>query len=155
MYKQYFTSPIGNIQITANDQYVTSVLFTSSKEEELPNAVTKKATKQLGEYFESNRKSFDLPFQLASSSFSSLVLDEVSKIEFGKTATYASIASALGNKNKVRAVGNANAKNNLLVVIPCYRIIGSNGSLTGYAGGLKRKQWLLEHEGALAQKSLF
>ena len=154
-YTQYYNSPIGKIKIIANDNYVESVVFEYPSEQNNPNDITNLVSKQLHEYFKLKRKSFTIPFELLGSSFSNSVLQEVSKIKFGETASYSAIANVLGNKNKVRAVGNANSKNQLLLIIPCHRIIGSGGNLIGYAGGLERKQWLLELEGAITQQRLF
>lgn len=154
-YKQYYNSPIGYIEILANSTCVECISFTASCEQNCSNEITRLAVNQLHEYFERKRKSFSIPYQINGSAFSKSVLTQVATIKFGQTASYTTIAAALGNKSKVRAVGNVNSKNKLLLIIPCHRIIASNGNLTGYAGGLERKRWLLEHEGAIAQQSLF
>lgn len=154
-YKQYYNSPIGYVEIIANNTFVECISFTPSREQNCSNEITRLAVDQLHEYFENRRKSFSIPYQINGSAFSKSVLTQVAKIEFGHTTSYTTIAAALGSKSKVRAVGNVNSKNKLLLIIPCHRIIASNGNLTGYAGGLERKRWLLEHEGAIAQQSLF
>lgn len=155
IFQQYFQSPIGTIEITANNTMVESVLFVNEISEDRPNTITELTVIQLSEYFNNQRTAFTVPFNIVGSTFAKSVLHQVSEIGFGSTATYQHIASVLGNKNKVRAVGNINAKNQLLLIIPCHRVIGTNGKLIGYAGGLERKRWLLQHEGAIAQQSLF
>ncbi|WP_115460835.1 methylated-DNA--[protein]-cysteine S-methyltransferase [Winogradskyella aurantiaca] len=110
---------------------------------------------QLKDYFNNNRTSFDLSINPDGTSFEKRVWQELSKIPFGKTLSYLELSKKLGNSKAIRAVARANGKNPLWVVIPCHRVIGSDGSLTGYAGGLHRKEWLLRHEGAIKQQSLF
>ncbi|MBT8326323.1 MAG: methylated-DNA--[protein]-cysteine S-methyltransferase [Bacteroidia bacterium] len=154
-YIQHYNSPIGNIKIQANDDYLESVSFVNLTEQNNPNEITNLASNQLHEYFMLKRKLFTIPFRFQGTSFSNSVLQEVVKIKYGRTASYKTIANVLGNENKVRAVGNVNSRNQLLIVIPCHRIIGSKGQLIGYAGGLNRKQWLLEHEGSITQQRLF
>ncbi|MBN1332792.1 MAG: methylated-DNA--[protein]-cysteine S-methyltransferase [Synergistales bacterium] len=101
---------------------------------------------QLDEYFAGARKSFDLPLLLQGTPFQKSVWEELAKIPYGKTLPYSEIADLIGKPKAVRAVGGANHSNPVSIIIPCHRVIGKNGSLTGYGGGLWRKQWLLEHE---------
>ncbi len=108
--------------------------------------ILKKASKQLEEYFTAGRTEFDLPLQLIGTEFQVEVWNEVRRVPFGATRTYGDIAAALGNNDAVRAVGAAQAANPLPIVVPCHRIVGAGGKLTGYAGGLATKKWLLEHE---------
>jgi len=110
---------------------------------------------QLKDYFSNNRTSFDLSINPDGTAFEKRVWDELSKIPYGKTLSYLELSKKLGDPKAIRAVARANGKNPLWIVIPCHRVIGSDGSLTGYAGGLHRKEWLLRHEGAIRQQSLF
>lgn len=114
--------------------------------------------KEMAEYFAGNRKVFDVPLHTPTTPFRQQVWDRLVEVPFGQTASYKEQAEKLGNPKAVRAVASANGHNRVAIVIPCHRIIGSDGSLTGYAGGLDRKQWLLEHEGSYqrsAQLSIF
>lgn len=106
----------------------------------------KEAAKQLQEYFDKQRTSFTLPLAMEGSEFQLKVWNQLLKIPYGKTVTYQDVAKAIGNKNASRAVGMANNKNRIMIVIPCHRVIGSNGSLTGYYGGLAMKRILLDLE---------
>ena len=101
---------------------------------------------QLDEYFKGKRHEFTFPYQLEGTSFQKMVWNALNEIPYSKTWSYKEIALSIGNEKAVRAVGSANGKNKLSIVIPCHRVIGSNGTLTGYAGGLWRKEWLLHHE---------
>jgi len=110
---------------------------------------------QLNEYFEGKRKNFNLKLNPQGTSFQTKVWKQLEQIPFGKTVSYLELSKQLGDVKAIRAVANANGKNPLWIIIPCHRVIGSDGSLTGYAGGLYRKQWLLEHESPYKQQSLF
>ena len=110
---------------------------------------------QLSEYFEGKRTDFTFKMNPKGTDFQKKVCQELLKIPFGKTASYQKITNKLGDPKAIRAVANANGKNPLWIVVPCHRVIGSDGSLTGYAGGLWRKKWLLEHENPIKQQSLF
>jgi AraC family transcriptional regulator, regulatory protein of adaptative response / methylated-DNA-[protein]-cysteine methyltransferase len=116
-------------------------------------------TGELEEYFEGNRKEFTIPLVLAGSEFQKTVWQELINIPYGTTRTYLEQASSLGNPRSIRAVAHANGMNRISIIIPCHRVIGSDGSLTGYGGGLMRKKWLLEHEkrysGQAFDQSLF
>ena len=103
-------------------------------------------SQQLDEYFSGSRKSFDLPLQQSGTSFQQKVWELLLQIPFGKTISYNELSKQYGDLKAIRAVASANGKNNLAIIVPCHRVIGSNQSLTGYAGGLWRKKWLLEHE---------
>lgn len=117
---------------------------------ELEEAVT-----QLNEYFEGGRKNFDFKINPAGTDFQKKVWDALIDIPYGKTMSYHQLAVKLGDVKAIRAVASANGKNPLWIVVPCHRVIGTDGSLTGYAGGLWRKKWLLEHETPSAQRTLF
>jgi len=113
------------------------------------NAVLKQTRQQLDEYFLSKRKEFEIPLLMLGTEFQKNVWEELLKIPYGKTASYLELSKAVGNKKAVRAVANANGANAISIIIPCHRIIGSDGSLTGYAGGLPLKKKLLELENNL------
>ena len=102
---------------------------------------------ELGEYFDGNRKAFDVPLDPQGTEFQQQVWQALLEIPYGQMASYAEVASAINKPKAVRAVGAANGRNPISILVPCHRVIGSNGSLTGYAGGLPRKQWLLQLEG--------
>lgn len=110
---------------------------------------------QLTEYFEGKRTEFDLKLNPQGTDFQKRVWEELQKIPYGKSISYLDLAKRLGDAKSIRAAASANGKNPLWIVVPCHRVIGSDGSLTGYAGGLWRKKWLLEHEGVLRQQELF
>ncbi len=151
----YLKSPIGIIKLTATNDAITSILFVveaSKKEQEKPNEILLKCKQQLHEYFSGKRKIFELPLKLVGTEFQKSVWKALQKIPYGKTASYLDIAKAIGNPKAVRAVGMANNKNKIPIIIPCHRVIGENGKLTGYAGGIWRKEWLLNHEAKYSGK---
>jgi methylated-DNA-[protein]-cysteine S-methyltransferase len=115
----------------------------------------KAAATQIREYFEGNRSVFDLKLNPAGTEFQKKVWDELQHIPYGKTLSYLELSKKLGDPKAIRAVAAANGKNPLWIIIPCHRVIGTDGSLTGYAGGLWRKKWLLEHESPALQQRLF
>ena len=148
----YYKSPIGNLIIMEEENAIIKLCF---KEQEITNIkdiqefetpLLKKAKKQLEEYFEVKRKKFDLALRLNGTSFQNKVWKALLNIPYAKTCSYKDIAKNIGNENASRAVGNANNKNPLPIFIPCHRVIGSNGKLIGYAGGLDIKIKLLELE---------
>lgn len=147
-----FNSPIGLIEIIADEEAIIKLDFIDDESElynielHLQNAMIEKCKKQLNEYFQGKRFDFDLPIELQCTEFQKRVWKEVSKISFGKTKSYLQIAELLGDKKLIRAVGLANGQNPLPIIVPCHRVIGSDGKLVGYAGGLQRKKWLLNHE---------
>ncbi|MFZ8199583.1 methylated-DNA--[protein]-cysteine S-methyltransferase [Alteromonas portus] len=112
------------------------------------NAITDEACRQLSAYFDGKLNEFDLPLSAKGTAFQHSVWDALQQVKYGETASYLDIANAIGNPKAVRAVGMANGRNPIAIVVPCHRIIGSNKTLTGYAGGLPRKQYLLNLEGA-------
>jgi methylated-DNA-[protein]-cysteine S-methyltransferase len=146
-YFGYYHSPIGILEIICSEDAVLSVMFV---DKEMPveenNIVLEKTVSQLDEYFNGMRKEFDLKISLDGTDFQKKVWNELLNIPYGTTLSYKELAIKIGNEKGVRAVGNANGKNMIWIIVPCHRVIGTNGSLTGYAGGLDRKQWLLEHE---------
>jgi methylated-DNA-[protein]-cysteine S-methyltransferase len=148
LFKEYFESPVGWMEVIATDDEIISVLFKGKiKDENIRiNSLTTTCIDVLKAYFKGEQKQFDLPLQIRSTSFQQKVLAAVSAIPYGTTVTYHDIARQLKQPHAVRAVGAANGKNKLLIVIPCHRVIGADGSLVGYAGELWRKKWLLDHE---------
>lgn len=144
-----FETPIGMLRLSGNEEFLMRVEFLDDAPADslLASAVLLLAKKQLYEYFEGQRKTFELPLAPSGTSFQQSIWQQLQQIEFGAKCSYGSIVKALQlPKNSARAVGNANGKNPIAIIIPCHRVIGENGKLTGYAGGLWRKQWLLEHE---------
>lgn len=149
-YCQYLHTALGWLHIQATDQAITAVSFADRYGEERPNELTNGAAGQLKEYFEEKRTVFDLPLQLTGTDFQQMVWLELQRIPYGAIITYQELARRLGDEKCIRAAAHALAVNRFLIVIPCHRVVGSNGQLTGYAGGLWRKQKLLELEGSLA-----
>ena len=146
----YYDSPIGLIQVAGTAQAITSLYFVERRRtEDHPNAVVEAALRQVREYFLGTRRAFDLPMVLHGTDFQRLVWQQLLTIPYGHTVSYQGIANALGKPKAVRAVGAANGQNPIAIVVPCHRVVGSNGKLTGYGGGLWRKEWLLRHEGAM------
>ena len=118
-------------------------------------AALEEAVRQLQEYFEGNRTEFTFKLNPSGTDFQKKVWDALLEIPFGKTISYLDLSKRLGDVKAIRAVASANGKNPLWIVVPCHRVIGTNGDLTGYAGGLHRKKWLLEHESPAKQTALF
>ncbi len=152
----YYQSPLGAIEITASNNGVTSVTFVEniSSRYVKPNSLDV-PLQQLDEYFSGTRKEFSLPLAPEGTSFQKQVWQELQNIPFGEKRSYLDIALKLGDKNLTRAVGAANGKNPIAIIIACHRVIGENGKLTGYAGGLWRKEWLLDFESKKEQGELF
>lgn len=166
MYYTYYKSPFGDIALTANEQGLTTLTFVTSKEvdgkkvegykistipddyQENPEKFTQ-VCQQLTEYFNGERKKFALPLAATGTPFQQKVWHALCSIKQGETKTYSWLAKKIDNEKAVRAVGSANGANPIALIVPCHRVIGSNGKLTGYAGGLALKAKLLMHEGAL------
>jgi methylated-DNA-[protein]-cysteine S-methyltransferase len=142
----YYLSPLGTIEIKANETHLVSVLFVENILKENPNALTALCIQQLDEYFGKTRKKFELPLLQEGTDFQKLVWNSLLKIPHGRTVSYKELAARSGKAANVRAVGAANGQNKLMIVVPCHRVIGSDGKLVGYAGELWRKQWLLDFE---------
>nr|WP_156489057.1 methylated-DNA--[protein]-cysteine S-methyltransferase [Marinomonas gallaica] len=149
MYNQYLQSPCGLIHIQATEEGITSIRFVeaSGAHTSNPSELTIEACRQLDAYFAGQLTVFDLPLAAQGTPFQQSVWQALCAIPFGETRSYKEIANAIDNPKGVRAVGLANGKNPISIVVPCHRVIGSNGKLTGYAGGLERKAVLLELEG--------
>ncbi len=141
-------TPVGYLELTSDAGFLLSVSFVKTMRpvSEFQPDILKKSAKQLIEYFNGFRKEFDLDLKPAGSDFQIKVWEHLKKVPFGKTVTYLDIAILSGSRKNTRAVGLANGKNPIPIIIPCHRVIGTNGKLTGYAGGLERKKWLLQHE---------
>lgn len=146
MYQYSYDTVIGKIYIAEKDNCICNVSFGTLNYKEKETYLIKKTYSQLKEYFAGNRKIFDIPISANGTEFQIKVWKELQKIPYGKIRTYKEIAENIGNKNASRAVGMANNKNPIAIIIPCHRVIGSNGDLTGYAGGIKLKQYLLNLE---------
>lgn len=154
-----FTTPLGPVLATANESGITGIYFVGQRyeiaigrdwREDGADPVLAECERQLGEYFAGRRRDFELPLAPAGSDFQQRVWREIARIPFGATISYAELAQRAGAAGSARAAGAATGRNPLSIVVPCHRVLGSDGSLTGYAGGLERKTRLLEIEGALA-----
>ena len=157
MDQAYIKTPLGITCITGDAIGVTKI---SVLEEDVPPSEIipedlQQAVTQLQEYFGGSRNFFDFKLNPAGTDFQKRVWEALLKIPFGTTTSYQALSIQLGDVKAIRAVASANGKNPLWIVVPCHRVIGSDGSLTGYAGGLWRKKWLLEHECPSIQGSLF
>ncbi|MBE7628797.1 methylated-DNA--[protein]-cysteine S-methyltransferase [Tenacibaculum piscium] len=153
----YYKTPIGTAKIVGNQNGIQSVSVVDEQinsSTEIPICLQNCVT-QLSEYFAGTRTTFDLKLNPQGTDFQQKVWAELLNIPFGKSTTYLQQSKQLGNIKAIRAVASANGKNPISIIIPCHRVIGSDGSLTGYAGGLWRKKWLLEHESDCKQQSLF
>ncbi|MCB0805821.1 MAG: methylated-DNA--[protein]-cysteine S-methyltransferase [Bacteroidales bacterium] len=151
-----YKSLIGTIRIESTNTGISKLIF--SEETKSPvsqNSVINNCIAQLASYFEGTLHAFDVPLDLAGTAFQQTVWRELQNIPFGKTISYLDLSKKLGDPKKIRAAANANGKNPVSIIVPCHRVIGSDGSLTGYAGGLWRKQWLLEHEQNITTPKLF
>ncbi|WP_299007897.1 methylated-DNA--[protein]-cysteine S-methyltransferase [uncultured Shewanella sp.] len=155
MYTDYLETPMGLMECQASDIGIRQLIFCGSdRGVEKPNTVTDACKVQLFEYFEGARREFDLPIDTQGTDFQKVVWRCLSQIPFGQTLTYADIAKRVNKPKGAQAVGGANGRNPISIIVPCHRVIGANGSLTGYAGGLERKLWLLRHEGIAIKHSV-
>lgn len=153
----YYKTPIGTAKIIGDSKGICAI---SIIDENIETSITipkilVDCVNQLDDYFKGKRTSFNLKLNPIGTNFQQKVWKSLQEIPFGKTRTYLEQSKLLGDKKAIRAVASANGKNPIWIVIPCHRIIGSNGSLTGYAGGIWRKKWLLNHESSTPQQSLF
>ena len=144
----YFESPLGLIQVKSINQKICLVEFREKETEPftIDTFLNKECIKQLKEYFAGTRLQFDLPIFQIGTDFQQKVWGELFNIPYGTTQSYGQLARKIGDIKSVRAVGTTNGKNRIAIIVPCHRVIGSDGSLTGYAGELWRKEWLLKHE---------
>jgi len=150
-YASVIESPIGKLIILADDEFVHAVTFTETDIRDLTeNELTSKVALQFEDYFNGKLKDFDFPIKQKGTDFQQQVWQNLIAIPYGETTSYAKFSAH--HPLAIRAIAAANGKNNIAVAVPCHRVIGSNGKLVGYAGGLWRKQWLLQHEREVAQK---
>lgn len=152
----FIESPLGITKIVGDENGISeiSVLSEGQKSVKIPINL-KECVLQLREYFEGQRQDFNFKMNPHGTEFQQKVWQELLNIPFGKTMSYLDLSKKLGDVKAIRAVASANGRNPLWIVVPCHRVIGTDGSLTGYAGGLWRKKWLLEHESPFKQQSLF
>jgi len=156
LYYKTIPSPVGSLRLMASDKGLCAVLFDSGRynrvffdgglERSDDHPVLKQAEKQLKEYFAGKRQKFDVPLDMRGSVFQIRAWRELQKISYGGTISYGEQAKRMGDANKARAAGMANGRNPLCIVVPCHRVIGASGGLTGFGGGLKTKEFLLQHE---------
>ena len=159
--QRFMESPLGTLRLVATNDALVAVYFSSQRSAminpcslaPLDHPVLGLAQWELDEYFGAVRKTFATPLAPRGTNFQALVWSALREIPFGETRTYAEIARRVGRGRAMRAVGGANANNPLSVFVPCHRVIGADGSLTGYDGGIDRKRWLLEHEGVAQKRS--
>ncbi len=151
IYRRYIDTPIGRLEIHASDQGLTKLIFPDDLQEpdDLQGADHPHldlCKHQINEYFLGHRTQFDVPLAPQGTEFQKTVWQALQQIPFGQSVSYLDIAKMIDNPKAVRAVGAANGKNPISIIIPCHRVIGADKSLTGYAGGIPRKSWLLTHE---------
>ena len=150
-YTTYYHSPVGILKITGTPEYICEIAFhdrskrAEGKKKNLPPMIIQ-CIEQLIQYFNGERRQFELPLVQPGTPFQQEVWNELVQIPYGKTISYLELARRTGDTKATRAVANANGKNNIAIIVPCHRVIGSNKDLVGYGGGLWRKKWLLEHE---------
>jgi methylated-DNA-[protein]-cysteine S-methyltransferase len=151
----YFESPIGRLLLTSDGTALTGLYMEPSRKaqctdgwiEDVSVAPLFATVRQLTEYFEGTRREFDLPLRLQGTAFQQRVWRELTEIPYGQTWSYGQLAQRIDKPSASRAVGLANGRNPISILVPCHRVIGADGSLTGYGGGIERKRWLLVHEG--------
>lgn len=150
-------SPLGYTKISGDKDGITAVEVVNTDEElsEIIPETLLECVTQLKAYFKNELKNFDLKLNPQGTVFQKKVWKQLNAIPYGKTISYLQLSKQLGDVKAIRAAASANGKNPLWIIIPCHRVIGSDGTLTGYAGGLHRKQWLLNHENDYKQQSLF
>ena len=146
--RAYYRSPIGVIEILGTEQGLTAVNFVRRRPREANTLepALRAALVQIDEYFRGKRREFSLVLNLEGTDFQKKAWQQLVRIPYGRTATYAEVAAAVGRPEAARAVGQANHRNPISIIVPCHRVIGSGGRLVGYGGGLWRKEWLLAHE---------
>lgn len=151
--RAYYKSPVGLLIIESEDSFITTVNFCKTDPlEEIITPVIEQCIGELDEYFFQGRKFFNVEIRLNGSEFQNKVWNELLTIPYGKTMSYLELALRVGDINSIRAVGLANGQNQIAIIVPCHRVIGKNGDLVGYGGGLDKKEWLLLHEGAFSEQ---
>jgi methylated-DNA-[protein]-cysteine S-methyltransferase len=159
LYYDYMQTPLGELELTSNSHHLLSALFVKTEKNVLDkqpvqhSEINEEAKKQLNAFFKKELTQFKLPINPAGTEFQKMVWSELVKIPFGLTISYLTLAKKLGDPNSIRAAASANGKNPITIIIPCHRVIGTDGKLVGYSGDMWRKQWLLNHESK--QESLF
>jgi methylated-DNA-[protein]-cysteine S-methyltransferase len=148
MASAYYNSPIGILKIKATNDALTDIHYVREQGESTPNNIIAKAIKQLEEYFAGKRTTFDIPLAPSGTEYREKIWQALTTIPYGKTTSYKDIATLTGNPKASRAVGGANNKNPISIIIPCHRVVGASGRMVGYAGGVDKKEFLLalEHE---------
>lgn len=155
-YAAYIQSPAGPVEISGDDDFVSKVIFVEEVKtdtEHLPKVI-RDCKQQLEEYFVGTRTEFSLMLSQSGTDFQRRVWTELCNIPYGKTTSYLQLSKNLGDVKAIRAVGTANGRNNLAIIVPCHRVIGSNGTLVGYAGGLDKKKWLLDFEARMTGQQM-
>jgi methylated-DNA-[protein]-cysteine S-methyltransferase len=159
LHRTNIDSPVGELGLVATSTRLVAVLWPEERDGRVrfaveptdgSNEILTQTAEQLGEYFEGARRAFDLPLELRGTEFQQEVWQSLADIPYGETSTYGKQAAAIGRPRAIRAVGSANGRNPLSIVLPCHRIVGADGKLTGFAGGLDTKRWLLDHESGVA-----
>ncbi len=159
LYYDYIDTPLGELELTSSANHLLAALFVKTeknvldKQPVLESEINNEAKKQLTAFFKKELTQFKLPINPAGTEFQKMVWSELVKIPFGTTISYLTLAKKLGDPNSIRAAASANGKNPISIIIPCHRVIGTDGKLVGYSGDMWRKQWLLNHESK--QESLF
>lgn len=155
IYYSYLASPLGQLFVQGDGRFVTGLFLPQHKGWQGPDPSWRESgapfdlvREQLAEYFAGARQQFEVPFKLFGTPFQQRVWHELTRIPYGRTITYAELARRIGRPSASRAVGNANGRNPISILVPCHRVIGASGKLTGYAGGVDKKEWLLAWEGA-------
>ena len=155
-YRTYYQSPIGPVEIVGNQDSIRELNFveTMLPGDPDPPFCLKACCKQIDEYFKGKRREFLLNLDPLGTKFQKLIWRQLEKIPFGEVISYGEIAGVIGQPKACRAVGSANGKNPIAIIIPCHRVVGRDGSLTGYGGGLWRKEWLIQHERGYSPKNI-
>ena len=149
----YFASPVGDLMITSLDDKINGVsFFVGERSDQLLTPVIEQCLTELEEYFLKGRKFFNVELHLSGSVFQTKVWNELLTIPYGRTVSYLELAMRIGDINSIRAVGLASGENPVAILVPCHRVIGKNGDLVGYGGGIDKKIWLLQHEGAFSEQ---
>ncbi len=149
----YYSSPVGDLLVTSRDERITGVYFNKERAADPEiTPVIEQCIAELEEYFFKGRKFFNVELGFSGSIFQNKVWNELLTIPYGKTISYMELAIRIGDINSIRAVGLANGQNPIAIIVPCHRVIGKDGDLVGYTGGMHNKLWLLQHEGAFAEQ---
>jgi methylated-DNA-[protein]-cysteine S-methyltransferase len=153
LFSSYYQSPLGLLRISGTEQYISEIVFIDRIEKPPGDSHKRKYSQtliqcieQLIQYFHGERKQFDFPVHQEGTAFQKRVWNELIGIPFGKTISYLELSRRLGDAKAIRAAASANGKNNIAIIVPCHRVVGSKNDMVGYAGGIWRKKWLLEHE---------